>query len=289
MKKILIFLPILMVLCALSTGAHAETLPFDQRITLGFEGVRLQGEPEGTNLGTRGITLPGGDSPYQGIASFGNAVLGEYGGTTAYGWATGTTVDTITTVIGGPQVVIDNVAKYFTDSNDFDGDLIYSPAKFITDPLPPPPGGAGSLSFKMTVNFAQAVTDVAFYALDVDGDDIDGVGTLYTRQQIVERVYAKVYGEGGFTKEILLDGDVLDLDSAAYYMAFGSTPGITKLEVWYMRPGANGIFGDSDDEMKGGGGIDYLSFTPVPEPATMFLLGSGLIGIGVFVRRKFKK
>ena len=27
----------------------------------------------------------------------------------------------------------------------------------------------------------------------------------------------------------------------------------------------------------------------IPEPAQMFLLGSGLIGVGVFVRRKFKK
>ncbi len=34
-----------------------------------------------------------------------------------------------------------------------------------------------------------------------------------------------------------------------------------------------------------GGGVPG----PVPEPATMFLLGSGLIGIGVYARKKFKK
>jgi hypothetical protein len=35
--------------------------------------------------------------------------------------------------------------------------------------------------------------------------------------------------------------------------------------------------------------VTVATVAPVPEPATMFLLGSGLIGVGVFVRRKSKR
>jgi hypothetical protein len=283
MKKICMALPILMVLCALSTGADAETLPIPQAVNLGFEGVNFEGTGTGTAEGTflQGTTL------VDGMVSFNeNVIYGLYGGsrpTTSTteglsGWATPNQgpIDSISRVINGPLLGLD-VAKYFQNKNDFDGNGVSLDAAFLTDKLPSLIPGQ---SFLMVVNFATPVVDLAFYALDIDAAIVNTSGGITTA---AEGFWAKIYGENGFTQEMFVTGDYND---AAYWVAFNNTVGITKLEMQVFRDtNGNGIFNVD----RGGVGIDYLSFTPVPEPATMFLLGSGLIGVGVFVRRKFKK
>lgn len=67
-----------------------------------------------------------------------------------------------------------------------------------------------------------------------------------------------------------------------YTLADGISPrsgDVTWGFEWDANIAPNGTFNISKDK----------NLRPVPEPATMLLLGSGLLGMGVFARRRFKK
>jgi len=131
---------------------------------------------------------------------------------------------------------------------------------FITDTFGPngwsDPGGP------IVIDFHRPLTELSFYAGDID----DTPPSIMT---------ARIFDSGLH----LLDTFQIigGADGGAILVEF-SKMGIRRLTLEVAKEGGAGI----------GWGIDNISYNPVPEPATMLLLGSGLAGLAG-LRRKLRK
>ncbi|MGQ9647462.1 MAG: PEP-CTERM sorting domain-containing protein [Thermodesulfobacteriota bacterium] len=153
-------------------------------------------------------------------------------------------------------------------ANPYDGTL---------EPIPPPatrqPSWDWQTLYEGTITIGGSLTKTGD-PITFDAKGVNYNVTYGKYQDLLKRnlLEFRFYGSGAYIDADT--GDVYLIDFSAYY---------------YGAPKLN--------ETSIGDTLKTLQVSisqapqaaPVPEPATMFLLGSGLIGVGVFVRKKFKK
>lgn len=148
-------------------------------------------------------------------------------------------------------------------------DGAYSGSYSITDLRGDGPTGFGNPSYPVSVSFSTPIDDLSFYAMDIDGSNDK-------REILTASVYDNFLNL--LQTITVISGDSGTGDGTAKLVEF-TAGNISSLEIEVKL--MNG-------HQEGAWALDDLSYTPVPVPGAIWLLGSGLIGLAAFGGRRGK-
>ncbi len=144
--------------------------------------------------------------------------------------------------------------------------------------VPPDDEGSRPAGFH-TFTFDQPITSIGFILIDIEGPDeiVDGANPASGFFQAMNNgtLIGTVSFEDFITAGPFFDSSVM----------FGNNS-VNRIDPILASAFGAAAFNKVVFNFGGSGGLAVVIFAPVPEPGTLLLIGSGLVGIGVGARRR---
>lgn len=134
-----------------------------------------------------------------------------------------------------------------------------------------------------TFTFGRPITSVGFVLIDIEGPEEIMDGANPTSGLI------KLFDDGTLVGKVSF-AHFIDPISSFYdpSVMFGNNS-VNRIDPILASDFGAASFNQVVFSFGGSGGLDEVTFAPVPEPGTLLLIGSGLVGLGMGTRRRNRK
>ncbi len=148
--------------------------------------------------------------------------------------------------------------------------------------VPPDDEGSRPAGFH-TFTFDRPITSIGFVLIDIEGleEIMDGASP--------DSGFFRAFNNGALIGTVSFEDFITSTSSFFDSSVMFGNNSVNRIDPILASAFGAAAFNKVVFNFGGSGGLDEVIFAPVPEPGTLLLIGSGLVGIGVGARRRNRR